>query len=355
MQYRVGISGLRRGAGLAAVFALMPDCVLAAACDPDQTALEGFGARFPEARLFADYEAMLAAGLDIVCVASPIPLHRDQSVAALEAGCHVLQEVTLANSIQECRDILEAVKAHPRQKFMFGENNCYLAYIMSWQRMWADGLLGDFMYAEAEYVHDVRKLLRWPDGSPTWRASRPPIVYCTHSLGPLLKVTGERCVTACALHSGSKLEPELDYLDFEVAIFQTASGGLIKALRAQAVVREPAYHYYSIYGTKGCLETSRPPVSPVRTHAYFDGIPHLRNMIEMPLDANVPGAPEAASRGGHGTIEYFMIQDFMRCIRDDTPAPIDIYMALDMSLPGLCAHESALNGGTPVAVPDWRE
>ena len=40
---------------------------------------------------------MLAHGLDIVFVASPVPLHCQHTVAALEAGCHVLQEVTLAS------------------------------------------------------------------------------------------------------------------------------------------------------------------------------------------------------------------------------------------------------------------
>jgi predicted dehydrogenase len=359
MTYRVGISGLGRGVGPARIFALMPDCKVVAGCDPDAAARQRFEAQFPGAKGFADYNAMLRAGLDIVFVGTPMPLHREQTVAALEAGGHVLQEVTLANTIEECREILEAVKAHPRQKFMLAENNCYrapsgCAALLSWQKMWAKGWLGQFMSAEAEYIHDIRPLLRRPDGSPTWRAKRPPIVYCTHSLGPLLKVTGERCVTACGMHCGNKLEPELGHLDFEVAIFQTSSGGVIKVLRAQAVAREPAMHYYSLYGTKGCLETTRPPASPLQTNAYFEDIPHVRTMIPLPLGENVPGAPSAATQGGHGTLEYYMVQDFMESVRNDTPPPLDIYAALEMTLPGLCAHESAMRGGEPVAIPDWR-
>jgi predicted dehydrogenase len=355
LTYRVGISGLGRGVGPARIFALMPDCTVAAGCDPDPVARQRFEAQFPGAKAFAEYEAMLDAGLEIVFVGTPMPLHREQTVAALKAGCHVLQEVTLANTIDECREILDAVKAHPRQKFMLAENNCYRADILAWQKMWAKGWLGAFMYAEAEYVHDIRSLLRRPDGSPTWRAKRPPIVYCTHSLGPLLKITGERCVTACGMHSGSKLEPELGHLDFQVAIFQTASGGVIKVLRAQAVSREPAMHYYSLYGTKGCLETSRPPAPHLQTHAYFEDIPNVRTMIPLPLGESVPGAPAAATQGGHGTLEYFMVQEFMESIRNDTPPPLDIYAALDMTLPGLCAHESSLQGGQPIEIPNWRE
>jgi len=354
MTYRVGISGLGRGIGPGRVFNLMPDCKVVGGYDPDEAARKRVQEMFPDVCVFDSYEDMLAQGLDIVVVASPIPAHRDQTVAALEAGCHVLQEVTLAWTIAECRDILEAVKAHPKQKFMMGENCCYWAHIMAWRELWKRGELGEFMYAEAEYIHDIRGLLRKPDGSPTWRASRPPILYCSHSLGPLLYVTGERCVTACGMHTGSKLEPDLNHLDFEVGIFQTSSGGVIKITKAQGVVREPMFHYYSIYGTKGCLETSRPP-EPLRTNAYFDDVPHLQNMVQMPLNENVPEAPREARIGGHGTAEYYMIEDFLDSIRNDTRPPIDIYAALDMSLPGLCAHESALQGGAPVPIPDWRE
>ena len=313
---------------------------------------------------------MLTHGLDIVFVASPVPLHCRHTVAALEAGCHVLQEVTLAGNIDECRQILAAVQAHPRQKFMLAENCCYWAHILSWREMWGQGLLGDFMYAEAEYIHDTRHLLRQADGSPTWRASMPPMHYCTHSLGPLLKVTGERCVAAsgmsvtsgfgrCRPHVGAFGNGQRGDLPVraksgtEVAILQTASGGVIKILVAFGITREPMFHYYSIYGTDGVLETSRPPTSPLQTNAWLDSVPHLNNMIEMPITENVTDAPPEAAQGGHGTAEYMMIQDFVASIRDDTPPPLDIHAALRMALPGMCAHESALNGGQMVEIPDW--
>jgi len=350
---RVGIAGARRGASLASVFALMPDCEIAAACDPDASRLEEFGIRFPGAALYSDYPDMLETGLDIAVIASPVPMHCVQTVAALEAGCHVLQEVTLGQTLEECRDILGAVLVHPRQKFMLAENCCYWAHILSWKGMYAQGLLGEFLYAEAEYIHDVRSLMRAEDGSLTWRASLPPIHYCTHSLGPLLWVTGDRCVTACGLAGPSRLEPDMSSPDMEVGIFSTASGGVVKILAGFRVVREPSFHYYSIYGTRGCLETVRPP-KPLATVSYLSQVPHLQNMIEMPLGYSMPGASRDAERGGHGTAERDMVAAFLRSIWSDTDPPIDIYRALDMAVPGLCAHESALQGGKPVDVPAWR-
>jgi predicted dehydrogenase len=353
MAYRVGVVGYRRGAGPTRVFAQMPDCEIAAVCDLNPETLAQAGADFPTACLLGDYAEMLRQGLDVVLVSSPVPHHARHTIAALEAGCHVLQEVTLAGSVPECRDILAAVTAHPRQKFMLAENCCYWGHVLAWAEMWRQGRLGDFMYGEAEYVHDVRGMLRDAQGTPTWRASLPPIHYCTHSLGPLLKITGESCVTATGLHTGSKLEPGLSQFNIEAALLQTAGGGVIKLLCAFGIVREPAFHYYSLYGTKGVLETERPPQAQ-RTNAFLQDVPNLQGMIEIPLGYDIPGAPGEATAGGHGTTEYYMIRAFMDAVRQDTPSPIDIYAALDMALPGLCAHESAINGGTPIHVPDWR-
>lgn len=353
-RYRVGVSGLRRGVSLARVFALIPDCDVAAGCDPDAGRLQGFAEQFPQATLHADYADMLAQGVDIAVVATAPHLHCEQSIAALEAGCHVLQEVPLGDSVEHCRDLLNAVSAHPNRKFMLAENCCYWADILSWKEMYRQGMLGKLTYAEAEYIHDVRSAMRSLDGQLTWRASLPPIHYCTHSLGPLLWITGERCVQACGMASPSQLEQDLDAPDVEVALLRTASGAVIKILCGFQVVREPSFHYYSIYGTKGCLELARPPYAR-RTNAYLDSVPHLHSMVSMPLDKDIPRAPPGASAGGHGTAEYEMVRAFVASIRAGTRPPIDIHFALLMSLPGLCAHHSALQGGQPVAVPDWRE
>jgi predicted dehydrogenase len=354
MSYKVGVVGGGRGLGPASMFNLMPDCKVVAACDPDKEAQERCAESFPEVKVFGEYEAMLDYGLDIVVVGTPMPLHAEQTTAALNAGCHVLQEVTLSNTIEGCRQILEAVKANPKQKFMLGENCCYWAHILTMKSMWEQGIFGKFVYGEAEYVHNIRDRFRNADGSPTWRVARPAITYCTHSLGPLFKITGERCVSISSMQTAGNMEPELNVTDFAVAIMHTSGGGVIKYLRGQALVREPAFHYYSLYGTKGCVETTRPPVEPLATNAFMECIPNTANMVKIPVGNDAPGLPAEATKGGHGTAEYLMVSDFMDCIRNDKPSPIDIYAALDMTLPGLCAYESSVKGGQPIVVPDFR-
>lgn len=349
----VAICGLRRGASFARIFPLFDDCRLSAVCDTNEALLQRFARDVPEVLRFTHFEDLLNTRPDICVVASPIALHAEQSIAALQAGCHVLQEVFLAETLEQCRQLYEAVKAHPKQTFMLAENCCYWHFILEWKKKWREGLFGGLIHGEAEYIHDVRTLMTDERGGATWRATLPPIHYLTHSLGPLLWVSGARVERAVALATPSRLEPGRDHYDSEVALFQTDNGATLKVLTAFRVAREPAFHYYSLYGTRGCLESQRPPEA-LRTNAFFsedNGV----DMVQWPLGRNDPQAPSGADSGGHGTAEYYMIRDFLESVRRGRPSPIGIDAALEMSVPGLCAHQSALNNGHPVDIPTyWR-
>lgn len=58
-------------------------------------------------------DALLARpDVDAVIITSPQSAHRDQTVAAARAGKHVLVEKPMATSSAECRDMIEACRAH---------------------------------------------------------------------------------------------------------------------------------------------------------------------------------------------------------------------------------------------------
>ena len=67
--------------------------VLAALCDVDADLREHFGRRYPNARLYADFDELLADdGLDGIVIATPVPTHYELARRALAAGKHVLVE-----------------------------------------------------------------------------------------------------------------------------------------------------------------------------------------------------------------------------------------------------------------------
>jgi hypothetical protein len=62
-----------------------------------------------------------------------------------------------------------------------------------------------------------------------------------------------------------------------------------------------------------------------------------------------------AQAAGHGGGDFFVARDFARSILDDTLPPIDVYRALDFTLPGLISERSIAQGGIPLPVPDPRK
>ena len=61
-----------------------------------------------------------------------------------------------------------------------------------------------------------------------------------------------------------------------------------------------------------------------------------------------------AVRAGHGGSDYFQVRDFIDSIVNDTAPPIDVFAALDMTVPGLVSEESIQRGGAVLPVPDFR-
>jgi predicted dehydrogenase len=351
MPLTVGVVGLGRGMGFVNVFGQRPDCELVAVCDSDREKARRVASDCSVANAFDSYAELVDLHPDVIVVATPLPFHAEHSILALDAGIHVLSEVPAVNSIAEGRALVAAVR-RSSAKYSFAENMAYAAYMQTYEQMVRSGALGRIYYAECEYIHDVRYLFGTPE-APTWRVPLPPIQYCTHDLGPLVWWLDDRVVTTTAMATGNLVDPRYPCIDAEVGLFRTAKGTIIRFTASFCTSREPAVHGLVLHGTKGVIEAPR--CGWDKHKVFLHDIPNLHDMFTLPIDWNHTNAPAGATAGGHGTAEWFMIDDFVRSILDDTAPPFDVYTAMDMTIPGICAHESAMNGGQPVEVPDLRE
>jgi predicted dehydrogenase len=354
---RVGIVGLRRGQGLTRVVANHPGLEVTALCDLKPEVLSDLGASFglSDGQLYTEFADFVNAPTDIVIVATPIQFHAQQSIAALESGKHVLCEQTAAYTLAECEALFNAVR-RTGKVYMMAENYCYFHYIRQWKAMIGQGKLGKIFYAEGEYIHEIVRLLVDPaTGERRWRSSRAPIWYCAHTLGPLLTLMDDRIVKVTGAQAGRNKYPNesVAFIDMEVGLFQTQKGAVIKILRSQVA---PRYHdmiFYSLYGTKGFVETGREG-----GWRGTKGRLYLEDEMPKDLGAQVidcatvdPDAPAEAAQGGHGTSEYYMVRDFVEAIANNTRPPIDVVKALDFTVPGILAHEAAMGGGRWIDVP----
>ena len=106
---KVGVAGLRRGRGLMQTFHQHRDAEVTAVCDPDPARRAQVASAFEIANTCADFDELVAMGLDVVVVATPAPQHAWQSIRALESGAHVMSEVPAAWSLDECEALAAAV------------------------------------------------------------------------------------------------------------------------------------------------------------------------------------------------------------------------------------------------------
>ncbi len=354
---RIGIAGMRRGVNFARMFDARPDCEVVAICDRNPERAAETAAPF-EAAAYTEFEDLCTHDLDAVVIVTPAPAHAQCTITAARAGRHVLCEVPAVMTLEEAEAVVREVR-DSGITYMFAENMCYFACVQTMTQIVTTGRIGAPFYAEGEYIHDCRSLMFGRDDGlgggegdrPSWRASLPPIQYSTHDLGPLLTMMDDRVVSAVGLDTGSHVTTAPPVIDVEAALFRTERGSVIKLLCGFSVEREPAFHFLSLYGSRGSIETDRyRPYDNLK--AYFADIPHTTGLIDIPVSINHPRAPREATLGGHGTSEYYMIQDFVRSILDGTQPALDVGAAMRFTLPGICAHLSAGRGGTPVEIPD---
>lgn len=162
--YRVGIvgcGGIANGKHLPSLSKLA-NVELAAFCDIVPERAEEAAAKYgiDGAKVYADYREMLKEErLDIVHVLTPNDSHAEISIAALEAGNHVMCEKPMAKSAADARKMVEAAK-RTGKKLTIGYNNRFRPDSLYLKKLCEAGKLGHIYYAKA---HAIRRR-----AVPTW-------------------------------------------------------------------------------------------------------------------------------------------------------------------------------------------
>lgn len=115
---------------------------LTAACDIREDAVRQFAGQAGISEVYTSAESMLKnADIEAVDICVSHEWHRDVAVAAVRAGKHLLLEKPMANSIQECRDILAAAEK-AGVTFMVGQQLRHVPSYAAARQLIQDGELG---------------------------------------------------------------------------------------------------------------------------------------------------------------------------------------------------------------------
>ncbi len=359
---KIGVIGGGRGKSMIRYGREASNAELVAICDFRDDVLDRMKKECGEDGIsyYSDYDEFLKHDMDAVVLANYANQHAPFAIKAMKAGKHVFSEVLPVQTLKEAVELIEAVE-ETGKIYAYGENYCFMSAPYEMRKLYRQGLIGEFEYGEGEYVHNCEPI--WPEityGEPDhWRNNMYATFYCTHSIGPMIHITGLRPVRVTGFE-GPKTERKLRVGSksgsFGMELIELENGGIFKSIHGDLYVDSI---WYSIYGSKGNMESARESAQNgafdrIYIHAdeYSGGYDTTKKDTYLPTRAQ----DEQAKSFGHGTSDFYTMYNFVRKIQGDPDADIiDVYEALDMFLPGLFAYRSVLNGGIPMEIPNLRD
>lgn len=355
---KMGIWGLGRGMNFYNTCKFLNIDVVAG-CDFNEDLRKSFISINPDAFVTADADEFLKQDFDAVLLATFCPAHADDAIKCLRAGKHVLSEVTAFFTMAEGVRLVEEVEKH-NLVYNLAENYPFSCANMWLANRWKEGLFGDLVYAEYEYVHETRSLCyTYLSGMPvepghtvhSWRSWINFHYYCTHSLGPVMIITNTRPTMVEAFPVHKKLP---GYLPLKrdpgtstlcPSLITMDNGGVVRNLVGASTNDT---HHQRIWGTVGAFEMGYKIGLNLRL-----GGSGLSPKIEV--NPKWEGLGEIAAKTGHGGGDFWVLYYFAREILTGEKAPFNIYGACDVTIPGIQAFRSSLEGGKPMEVPDFRK
>ncbi len=146
----IGTGGIAGGKHMPAL-AKLEGVEMTAFCDIEQAKAQAAARRFgtSDAKVYADYRELLKdPTIDVVHVLTPNDSHAEITIAALEAGKHVMCEKPMAKKAADARRMLEAAR-RTGKKLSIGYQTRQAAESQYLKKICAAGDLGEIYFARA--------------------------------------------------------------------------------------------------------------------------------------------------------------------------------------------------------------
>ncbi|GGW30641.1 Gfo/Idh/MocA family protein [Arenibacter certesii] len=399
---RVGVIGVGlRGTNHLVNLLRRDDVLVTAICDKDQNRLtiaqnhiEKAGQK--KAKAFGkndlDYRNLLALEeVDAVVIATPWLWHTKMAVDSMKAGKYTGLEVSAANTLEECWDL---VNTHEESgsHLMLLENVNYRRDVLAVLNMVKHKVFGELLHFTCGYQHDLRGV-KFNDGKTAygkgaefgekgisesaWRTQhsllRNADVYPTHGLGPIAVMAdvnrGNRLLSLTShatkgvglnkyiVETGGKDHPNAKLKfkqgDIITSTVETANGETIIITHN---VNNP--HPYSlgfkVQGAQGLTDfdahTQRIHIEGVTEGHGWENMDKWFEKYDHPLWKKYG---DGATEAGHGGIDFFVLNAFVESAKEKVAPPMDVYDAAAWSAVTPLSELSIENNGEPQDFPDF--
>lgn len=359
---KLGVIGIGRGSMMWRYCKDADNATLVAVCDQWEEGLLRVKDDLADDTIiyYTDFTEFLKHDMDIVVLANYATEHAPFAIQAMEAGKNVISEVLPVQTMAQAVALMECVE-RTKKIYCYAENYCYMNALREMKRMYLAGELGEFEYGEGEYLHNCEP--GWHDltrgDRDHWRNTMSAFYYCTHSVGPLLHITGMRPLKVTGFecpYNGRMARMGARAGHSAVEMVTLENGAIIKSLHGVGCSKNSVW--YTIYGSKGRMESAREDTNLDDVSRVYTNLDKEEGISEWNVKSYIPDSPvaEIANKHGHGGSDYYCLCNAIDYIGGNREADvIDVYEAVDMWMCGFFGYLSVLAGGIPMEIPNLRE
>lgn len=319
-----------------------PNVEVVAATDLDPQRCRNLAKAVGARKTYASCEEMIQNDkeMEAVYIATDAPSHARLSIMALNHGMHAVSAVPAVfgwKAGEEAEQLVEAVRKSGK-KYMMNETSTFHADLYEKRIQYQAGALGRIIYSEGEYWHDGVGVLGSynPKNGKIdefgWRRGLPPMWYPTHATAYYVSVTGGGRLTEVSCVGMPSNYPafvnENQYKNpfgTQIGLFKTSEGGMSRM--------GVSWDMKNAHGEKG------------RCYGQKAHNPKI--------DGSRPPLPPTVTGGGHGGSHGQLTNNFIESILLDRKPIVDVSEALNMTMAGIVAHQSARKDGEWLKIPQF--
>lgn len=360
----VAIIGLGFGAEFIPIYQLHPNANMYAICQRSTEKLHQIGEAFRVEHQYSDYDELLKdKNIDAVHINTPIQNHAEQSVKALKHGKHVACTVPMATTVEECGQIVEAVKA-TGLTYMMMETVVYSREFLFVKELYEKGELGKLQFLRASHQQEMA-------GWPGYWEGLPPMHYATHCVGPVVALAKADAEYVSCLGSGRIDEHLISKYNSPFAI-ETCHIKFRDSDLAAEVTRSlfnTARQYresFDVYGSKKTFEWTlvEHEDSVIHTGEKPERvkIPDYAHLLPQPIQSFTTGGVYDAESNrhlsfiqgaGHGGSHPHLVHEFISALVEEREPFPNARQSANITCVGILAHESAMQGGKQMFLPEF--
>ena len=368
----VGVIGAgSQGTSLIRSLATVPNSKITGMCDIFEPNLsKGVNLAGSQPKTFTEYKKLIESkDVDAVVIATPLHMHYEIALAALDAGKHVFVEKTMMYSMKQCEQIVLATRAHASQVFQVGHQHRFDPVIHKVVDMSKDGAIGKVTHIRCMWHRNGD----WRRPVPTINFDPSPWGYpdLEHLInwrmykrysGGLMCELGSHMIEICNLIIGATPAAVtgmggIDYwkdgretFDNVTAVYNYPAGQ--KVTFSSTTTNAHDGEHIVIMGTEGTIEMGwdkavyfREKEAPELVKAEgATVIGATGETMKASTQSQKEGAQVAPQDAQKRSAVYRELESYVSCIRDDKKAVVDVQAGRNAAVSVLSANQAMEEG-----------